>query len=1066
MRIKEISISNFKSFKKANIQLSEGITAIMGPNGSGKSNIIDAVMFALGETSLSKLRAEKLENLVNKNSKVASVSLMLCPTNGKEEYVITRQIRRDGKTRIMLNGKKIKIKELKHFLVLNGIGNIRNAIIPQGEIQKIVKMKPKERKQYLEELAETAVYTIKRAEAMKELEIVNGKIREINLILGEKLNMLNQLEQDIKKMSEYESLLKERNDIKGTIIKMQHDSISATLKMQEKEIDEKEKEKAEIEKNLNYVLEKINEIDKQRESIDKELIRLRERDELFKELEKKKAEIKIIEANISHLEEKKEELNNALTSIEQEISVNADKLVELSNIKISEKEQEEISIIASIDQKIDELNQAIEEKRAFLNDVSIKKERLETLKTIKIDKIEGQEINIEGISKKLNEAINKEKEINARLIAIDNELISLREKYALVKASASLSQSNAYLFIEELRKTNKINGIFGRVIDLIDFPEHLTSAVDAAGGNRLSYIVVSDSSVAKEIIEMLKKNQLGRVTFLPIKEMNIKKDKENPKAIINFIEYSPAYEQAIIYTFGTTILAESFNEAKELAKKYDRVVTLSGELFEKSGAITGGASKSSLASSKYVEEISKKIEALKEEKASLLNTLNSIRETINELRFQKAKAQAKEEEIKLREEQIKRQNEIIAEIKAIEEWLKNKNEEIEKSKEFINNAHSMLEKLKEEKKKAEEMFKQEIERKAELKMKIKMQIEEKANLEINLARLNEKKQALINSLNDIEKELRRVNDAKLLAEASITSLEDEVSRKYKEFESFIEQLKELDAKQQEYAKQKSELEKKLNSIEKSINSIEIARASTKERLNIINQELAKMGAFTFISDKSISYLEQRLNEIENSISKLGDINFSAKSLYEQMEKGVNEIKERVDKLKEEKNAVINMISEIDKKKKQAFMQAFNVLNEKFKEMIKYIKGFESGELILKGDDPDNAELHIIIYQDGKPIYIDSLAGGEKTLVSLFFLYSINSIKQSGFYIFDEADAALDKVNCERMIEFLKTLSKRTQFIIISHRDPVISKADSIIGVSKVQGFSKAVMLSLNDVKAY
>jgi len=130
-------------------------------------------------------------------------------------------------------------------------------------------------------------------------------------------------------------------------------------------------------------------------------------------------------------------------------------------------------------------------------------------------------------------------------------------------------------------------------------------------------------------------------------------------------------------------------------------------------------------------------------------------------------------------------------------------------------------------------------------------------------------------------------------------------------------------------------------------------------------------------------------------------------------------------------------------------------------MIKHIKGFDGGHLLLKGEDPDNCELHIIIYNNGKPIYIDSLAGGEKTLVSLFFLYSMNAIEPLSFYIFDEADTAFDKVNTIRMMEFLREQSSNTQFIIVSHKDQVISKADTIIGVSRVDNNSKAVIISMN-----
>ena len=226
---------------------------------------------------------------------------------------------------------------------------------------------------------------------------------------------------------------------------------------------------------------------------------------------------------------------------------------------------------------------------------------------------------------------------------------------------------------------------------------------------------------------------------------------------------------------------------------------------------------------------------------------------------------------------------------------------------------------------------------------------------------------------------------------------------------------------------------------------------------MMEEELAKIGKFEIINENE-EKLREELKKIEEKIANAGNINFAARDMKEQLGREYEDIKKKIDKLNEEKNAIIDFINKLDEKRKKAFKEAFEKLNEKFTEMIKNIKGFDKGQLLLRGDDIENCELHVVIYKDDKSIYIDSLAGGEKTLVSLFFLYSMNAIEPLSFYIFDEADAALDKINATRMIEFLKEQTSFTQFIIVSHKDSVITQGETIIGVSKVNNESKAVVL--------
>ena len=250
-RLTKLTLKNFKSFKKAEFPISKGFTAIVGSNGSGKSNVLDALLFVLGITSLKTLRAGKLTDLVNNSAKenYAKVSLELRDKNNKQ-YEVSRMVDKQGKSVYRLEGKRTTRNEISSLLLELGIDVTGHNIVTQGDITKIIEMSPMERRIIIDNIAGLSEFDQKKEEAIKELNKVDSRIKEATIILNERTSFLEELEKEMDTAKEYSSLENEIKRIKGTIIWKELYSIEKRSKEIEKELNDLILEKEEKEKNI------------------------------------------------------------------------------------------------------------------------------------------------------------------------------------------------------------------------------------------------------------------------------------------------------------------------------------------------------------------------------------------------------------------------------------------------------------------------------------------------------------------------------------------------------------------------------------------------------------------------------------------------------------------------------------------------------------------------------------------------------------------------------------------------------------------------------------------------
>ncbi|PIY60059.1 chromosome segregation protein SMC, partial [Candidatus Woesearchaeota archaeon CG_4_10_14_0_8_um_filter_47_5] len=213
-------------------------------------------------------------------------------------------------------------------------------------------------------------------------------------------------------------------------------------------------------------------------------------------------------------------------------------------------------------------------------------------------------------------------------------------------------------------------------------------------------------------------------------------------------------------------------------------------------------------------------------------------------------------------------------------------------------------------------------------------------------------------------------------------------------------------------------------------------------------------------DAEREVLETKVADGERQLAELGDVNLRAPELYEERKRDIEEIRVKVGKLDEEKHAIVRVIDEIEGRKKSVFIETFNQVNDNFRRLFKNVFRGEGFLALDKPALPFESGLQIKVRDEKNEKLLDSMSGGEKSLLTLLFVLSIHMCKPAPFYLLDEVDAALDKENSKKLAVLVKGLSKNTQFIMVTHNDQVLSTADIALGVTRTADGSKVVGIQL------
>lgn len=1138
--IEKIVVEGFKSYgtKRREILLGEGFIGIVGPNGAGKSNIGDAISFALGLSTARALRAKNLSYLIfSKNGKKAEHAyveihfrnLGAFPVDS-DYVIISRKVTKEGRSTFRINGTPVRERDLKDFLAKAGIYENAYNVVYQGDIIKFLKMTPTERRKIIEEVAGIGEYERKKEKALEDLAEVELKIKEIKLILEEISFQLERLKHEAERLKRYKALKEEIRRVEKEILLKEEEKLTSEKQKIEKNLQALKAQLSQIQEEISQKESLLQEKEKKLKEINDTIIPYKEKiGKFLGEIELYGKEVKEKEEELKEAIQRKESLIVLLENLKKDLKTLNEEIQQLESLYIKkkreyeelkkleeeklrelEKEEEKLKVTFEEVKKLEEEKKLLSEK---LEELQNRKTQLEiSLREIKL-KIEKEGENLkeleEEIQRKREEFKKKEEElkklktiksdeerelkrINEELRIYENRLKEIRKELEEIIKEKGVLEEKVKSSSEVVEAFSDIPGVHGTVAQLIRVkdPDHI-QAIEVAGGGRLKYIVVDNEDVAKACIERAKRLNLGRFSFIPLNRVRVEeKPLRYPRVrgavdfAINLVEYDPKYEKAVRFVFGDTLIVEDFESAKLIGIGTYRMVTLEGELFEKTGVISGGNVKSSgELGSKYYEEMLRELELkelkLKEEEERISKKLRELRNLSAE-KFALLKVLDKkigellhlnpeEEEKKLfrRLEKAReyiqhlkqKEEEILQELKKIkeeEDYIKAKLENLKLKESDVSRYYSSvgLEEKRREysrvRRKVNEFYNEFKELENSLNKKryerdyIQKEIAEK---EKELSYLTERIEELRRDISEKREKIEKLKEEVKKTEGSVYSL-------FKEKESLESEIADLKANLGSSKIKEEELKEQINNLEKQLISLEDKLRALKEQLNSyadINVEPSNL---------SVSKLKEKLQTLQEQLRDIGNVNFAAEDDYKRELERYEEYKQKQEKLKEESRAIREMIEEIEKKKKKVFMEAFNQINKSLKNIFSFLSPGGKAQLLLENkEDPFSGGVHLTVKPRGKDVqYLEAMSGGEKTLAALSLIFAIQEYKPSPFYYFDEVDAHLDEVNAKKVGELIREKSKEAQFIVVTLREVVASFADRIIAVTARGGISETFML--------
>ncbi len=1087
-----------------------------------------------------------------------------------QEVTVTRKIYRTGETGYYINKTPCRLKDVLELFMDTGIGKDGYSIIGQGKIDEILSNKSEDRRHIFEEAAGIVKYKIRKQESEKKLEQTKLNLLRINDILTEIEANLEPLKMQSEKAKKYLNLREELKNIEVGLFIYNIDKYKETLNelikdeeiMQNQCNEEEEKLekvkslKEELKETIDNITLQIEEMSNSGFESQKEIEMLNSdinvaktkitnntenKERYEKEIEEKNQRIQELDEEIKQKEEKKFNLKENREKFEKELKTKEDELAKITE-KLTSKELEIEGYKKQVEENSDqkyELGTEINTQKTNLQNYDkrinqIKQEITSNISELDRTRMEKEELskNFYEIENSRNKTLKNIEEISNEKNEVDKKIKTYEDKIRNIEDSIRMKQSRRNFLVEtEKEKEGYIKsvksllkdcenikelgkGMHGVLANIIEAPEELETAIEMCLGASLQNIVTDTEEEAKNLIEHLRKNNLGRASFLPItsvKGKKLEKAKLNENGVIgiasDLVKYDKKYEQIILNLLGRTVITDTIETAIKVAKQNNytfRIVTKTGDIINPSGAMTGGSIAKKtiniLGRSKEIEKLGKEITNEEKKKEELLkekeNYENSIKNVIEQSKELNTKLQEIEIEYATEKQKILS---IESSIEKIEKRIKTLKEEKETIENQIKEANNIIEnddkQIEELTIKIEELSKY-IQEYAENNKENQKYIDDLnfdiTNLKISVSSFDESENSILeiqerinqeiennkNSIKDKTEQIEKIKQDNFNLEENIKEILEKIENikeTVKNSGSKIEELKqERSQKSEVLSKQEEQITEKFNVIEDlkaQLVKIDVKKTKIQEDINsIINKmweeyELTPNAVENYEKPNNISATQKEVNRLRNEIKEIGSVNIDSIEEYKNLKDRYDFMSEQRLDLETTMNKLRKIISEMTQIMKEQFKEKFKVINKNFDEVFKELFGGGKAELKLEDEEKIlECDIEITAQPPGKKLQsMTLLSGGEKALTAIALLFAILKINPAPFCVLDEIEAALDDVNVYRYAEYLKKFAKDTQFLVITHRKGTMEVADTVYGVTMEEnGISKLLSMKLKQ----
>lgn len=1186
MKLSRLELFGFKSFpQRTDIRFEDGITGIVGPNGSGKSNIADAVRWVLGEQSAKALRGAKMEDVIFAGTQkrrlmpYCEVSLVFDNQDGMlrsehTEVMVTRRVYRSGESEYSLNKKNCRLKDIVELFHDTGIGREGYSIIGQGHIDMILSGRGEDRRAAFEEAAGIIGFRSRKEEAQRKLNRTQDHLNRVSDLLNELESRLEPLADQAQTARQYLEMASRLKHLDANIFLSRHerlgkriDQLKENIAVIAQQIANHERDIANSQSKRKQAEEEISRLDDENQAARAEL-NLREsklRDHLVL-LERKRQNLlslsqeleRTMEAKqqdalqeqelagllttgqqasqgqsglllhaqqqLQDLEKEHEHLQTLLQQAEEELEQNRERMLKAANSRSDSRERRarQQAMLGQAENRLKEVKQG---EAGLQADLQAAKDQFEACqKSLQ----QAMEVSSQAQQQEEEAKLNNERAMQ-EVAKVANEIrglqAELQRDVGRLNALRDVERGHEGYYQPVQKALNYAKGnskVKGAVAQLIKVPQEYETAIEMALGGALQNIVTSDEETAKELIEYLRENRLGRTTFLPLNAVSGRSLNHSERDVLRLpgclgvaselIGYSEEYRGIMESLLGRTVVTKDLDSAIAVSRRGRQsfhVVTLKGDVMRAGGAMTGGSiasrTVSLLGRQREINELDTRCKEAQERLSSLMaleETAQAHYDQTNSLLTEKrATAQdeginlAREEEhadkaserLQLIESNLSQSRDAIVQLEEAIDSLKKDLSLSEKQGEEIESDRVLLEEKDTALRNAFQMAREAAETKrAQLDSQRATYQEMTHQMEIlkrDAVRLEKEKLALQNAMEKNHQKIEHLNNKKQAEQAELTQMEaeekslqtalDDTREQFNKTEDirrdlvkqqnrFIQEGEAAHERHDEDSTRQHKSELSLTRLEEELQNLGETLWNNHELTYALAEELKEQGRF------ELPQAEREASEIRTRIKELGAINIHAMDEYTATKERFDGLSAQKEDAEKAMSDLGDLIKRLQSEMEKQFLREFEKLNAYFEETFKRL--FAGGQASLTLEDPTNpldCEINIKAQPPGKKLQLLSLlSGGERALTAIAMMFAMLKLKPTPFCILDEIEAALDDANIQSFGDYLAEYKADTQFIVITHRKGTMERCDSLYGVTmREKGVSDLISVSLQEYSA-
>ncbi len=1116
-----------------------------------------------------------------KSMSYCEVSLFMDNSTGifpleMDEIIISRKLYRNGDSEYLLNRNVVRLKDIQELLRSVGLGKEGYSIVGQGRMDAILNARPVDRRGIFEEALGISRFRIKKVETEKKLEKTKINMDSLTILsteLESRINPLTKQANNARKFLDFRTQLR-YEEINAYIYNYDHASQhknNSRLKLRglSEESNIKESRYIEVDAQYSQMLQDIT-------NLDSKLAELRQQHvTLAVDIERKSGDKKVIREKYNSCQA---EINSNQATIEQYRADIAELETKVASDKsgLSERQEQIASLeseLSKLNSQFAQLSRELDQARTSLDNEQTRADNLYSSKSTSnityasLSSEQGQHnARLGQLSNHKQELMNKlsalsgtegallanydkaqetkialssqvetlslaVKQLEFDVFAHNKVVNSASQQLASEKGSIDLLSDFAnnykgyYASVASLMQDAKSNSelssrIQGVVANVIDVKPDYVTAIETALGNRLQNVITNNEQDTKYLINHLKSNNYGRVTFLPIASMKVQsignRDILTEKGVlgvaVDLIKFDSKYDSVFNAILGGIVVVDNYDNAVALSRKYRysyRLVTLAGERIATDGSIEGGSSQngrtslltydSQLSARKgKLAELTEQLHTAEAEHKVLTDKLSADKKQLSKLREQLVTIEL---DIATGRERIESSN-------LINNTDKTRLNEIEAERdEILARLDAINSQLKQLDVKINRLALEEIESKANL-IKYRELAETKSQSKDVLAETISSlkyRQAALTSNTDMLSKTINGNLVDIVKLESTLKGKLEYIKQLKDAQNILQEALVSDGAHQSQQQQLEEVVSQLNSSEQlktelseSHNNLGEERMQLSIELENIRGNIAREEYILEQIDYDLAELQQRvsdeyrvtyaesmlekdneyqhdggkerISQIKQSIARLGDVNVNAIYELEYVREKFGNIDEQLADMRKADADLRDILRQLTVEIQTRFEAGMEQINANFKSCFNELFNGGNARLILDSDatkDILEYGVEIEAQPPGKRLQnISLLSGGERTLTAAAILFAILKLHPMPFCVLDEIEAALDDSNADKIARYLRKFSESTQFIVITHKKPTMENADVLYGVTmEEKGVSKIVSVKLNEAVA-